>query len=374
VGERIRLFCSILTRLRRVPSASVSIDAALFQENERTPPQAGQRHYAEIGDLTLESGQTLPRVVVCYETWGTLNAERSNAILVCHALSGDSHCTGWWERLVGPGRAIDTNHYFVICTNTLGGCQGSTGPASPASDGEIYGSRFPSITIRDMVDAQARLLDLLQVAELHAVAGGSMGGMQALEWTVRHPNRVRKAFITASCAAHNAMQIGFNEVGRQAIKRDPRWRGGDYRAQEGPEDGLSLARMLGHISFLSAEAFDLKFGRRRQNGAEQFEVESYLNYQGDKFTRRFDANSLLVLTDAIDRYELTSLENAKCDFLFVSYSSDWLYSSAQSALLHSMAESAGLISQWLEIDLPYGHDAFLLDGEIQGAALTAFLQ
>ena len=201
-----------------------------------------------------------------------------------------------------------------------------------------------------------------------------MGGMQALEWTVRNPDRVRKAFITASCAAHNAMQIGFNEVGRQAIKRDPRWQGGDYLPNSGPDDGLSLARMLGHISFLSAEAFDLKFGRRRQSGTEQFQVESYLNYQGDKFTRRFDANSLLVLTDAIDRYELASLENAKCEYLFVSYRSDWLYSSSQSAALHEMAQAAGLPSEWLEIDLPYGHDAFLLDGEIQGAALAAFLK
>ena len=352
----------------------MSIDAALFQENERTPPQAGQRHYAEIGDLVLESGQTLPSVVVCYETWGTLNARGSNAILVCHALSGDSHCIGWWDRLVGPGRAIDTDKYFVICSNTLGGCQGSTGPATLAPDGHPIGSRFPAITVRDMVDAQARLLDLLNITTLHAVAGGSMGGMQALEWTVRNPDRVRKAFITASCAAHNAMQIGFNEVGRQAIKRDPRWQGGDYLPNSGPDDGLSLARMLGHISFLSAEAFDLKFGRRRQSGTEQFQVESYLNYQGDKFTRRFDANSLLVLTDAIDRYELASLENAKCEYLFVSYRSDWLYSSSQSAALHEMAQAAGLPSEWLEIDLPYGHDAFLLDGEIQGAALAAFLK
>jgi homoserine O-acetyltransferase/O-succinyltransferase len=351
----------------------VSIDAALFQENERTPPDAGRRHYAEIGDLRLESGATLPSVVICYETWGVLNDDKSNVILVCHALSGDSHCVGWWDRLVGRGKAIDTERFFVICSNTLGGCQGSTGPASLAFDGAPYGSRFPAVTVGDMVDAQARLLDHLGVERLNAVAGGSMGGMQALEWTVRHPSRVRKAFITASCAAHNAMQIGFNEVGRQAIRRDPKWRGGDYPLDDGPANGLSVARMLGHISFLSAEAFDLKFGRRKQNDTEQFQVESYLNYQGDKFTKRFDANSLNVLTDAIDRYELTSLDAAECEFLFASFTSDWLYTSAQSAELQRMAAGAGKVSEWHEIDLPFGHDAFLLDGEIQGGLLRQFL-
>jgi homoserine O-acetyltransferase len=226
-----------------------------------------------------------------------------------------------------------------------------------------------------MVAAQALLLDELGIDQLLAVAGGSMGGMQALEWIVRYPKRVRKAFITASCAAHNAMQIAFNEVGRQAIFRDPLYRGGRYPLGEGPANGLAIARMLGHISFLSAEAFDQKFGRRRQiPGGDQFQVESYLNYQGDKFTRRFDANSLVRLTEAIDRYELTSLVGAECEFLFVSYDSDWLYSSAQTAALLAMAEEAGLSAAWEEISLPFGHDAFLLDGEIQGAALRRFLE
>jgi homoserine O-acetyltransferase/O-succinyltransferase len=351
----------------------VGIDAALFQENERTSPDAGERRYLNIGHLALDLGGSLPDVVVCYETWGTLNADCSNAVLVCHALSGDSHCVGWWDRLVGPGRAIDTNHQFVICANALGGCQGSTGPTSLAWDEQPYASQFPRITVGDMVAAQARLLDHLGIECLLAVAGGSMGGMQALEWTVRFPSRVRKAFVTASAAAHSAMQIGFNEVARQAIKRDPKWRGGDY-ANDPPVNGLSVARMLGHLSFLSGEAFTQKFGRRLQEGKDgQFQVESYLNYQCDKFTSRFDANSLLVLTDAIDRYELTSLEGATAEFLFVSFSTDWLYTPSQSEDLMRMAEQAGVSARYENIDLPYGHDSFLLDGELQGAAVREFL-
>ncbi len=356
------------------------IDPALFQENERTAPSTDERQFVEIGPIDCECGKRLESVTVAYETWGTLNSDRSNAILVCHALSGDSHAIGWWDRLIGPGKAIDTDRYFVIGSNALGGCQGTTGPGSPGPDGKPYGSHFPMITVRDMVDAQAKLLDHLGIDKLLCVAGGSMGGMQALEWTVRYPDRVRKAFVTASCARHSPMQIAINEVGRQAILRDPNFRGGDYYDGEAPSNGLSIARMIGHISFLSGDAFESKFSRRLQNKTEfsmdfgvEFEVESYLSYQGDKFTKRFDPNSLLHLTRAIDYYDWKGVDQAKAEFLFVSYTSDWLYTSAQSAELFDMTTRAGKQALYEEIDLPYGHDAFLLDGDRQASLLRQFL-
>ncbi|MGV3617109.1 MAG: homoserine O-acetyltransferase MetX [Fimbriimonas sp.] len=360
----------------------MQIDPALFQENERTAPTADHRQYAELGALDCEAGGHLPQVVVAYETWGTLNEARENAILVCHALSGDSHAIGWWSRLIGPGKPIDTDRFFVIGTNALGGCQGTTGPASPhPEDGRPYGSRFPIVTVRDMMEAQIRLLDHLGIETLHAVAGGSMGGMQALQLTVQAPGRVRKAFVTASTGAHSAMQIGFNETARQAIMRDPKWRGGDYPPEDPPVDGLSVARMVGHLSFLSEPAFTAKFARRLQGkdrfeyrmGVE-FEVESYLNYQGDKFTKRFDPNSLLILTRAIDYYDLTSFEGSETEYLFVSFTTDWLYPTHQSERLLAMARDVGCRAEHLEIDLPYGHDAFLLDGEIQGKRVRTFLE
>lgn len=357
------------------------IDPALFQENERTAPSSDERKFVEIGALDCECGKRLDQVTVAYETWGTLNADASNAILICHALSGDSHAIGWWDRLIGSGKPIDTDRFFVIGSNALGGCQGTTGPASisPAT-GKPYGSQFPMITVGDMVEAQARLLDHLGVEKLFAVAGGSMGGMQALEWTVRFPSRVGKAFVTASCARHSPMQIAINEVGRQAILRDPNYQGGDYYEGEAPAHGLSVARMIGHISFLSAEAFEAKFSRRLQNKDKfsmdfgiEFEVESYLSYQGDKFTKRFDPNSLLHLTRAIDYYDWIAVERAQADFLFISFTSDWLYTSAQSKELFEMAAKADKKAIYEEIDLAYGHDAFLLDGDKQGSILRSFL-
>ncbi|MFZ4507971.1 MAG: homoserine O-acetyltransferase MetX [Fimbriimonas sp.] len=358
----------------------MEVDPALFRENERTAPSSDARQWFSAGEYTCEAGGYLPEVTVAYETWGTLNAARDNAILVCHALSGDSHAVGWWDRLVGPGRAIDTEKFFVICSNVLGGCQGSTGPVSLAPDGRPYQSRFPIITVGDMVEMQIRLVDSLGIDVLWAVAGGSMGGMQALEWTVRHPGRVRKAFVTASGAAHSAMQIGFNEAARQAIMRDPFWRGGDYPADQPPVGGLSVARMIGHLSFLSEAAFEAKFGRELRNKPQfdyhlgvEFQVESYLSYQGEKFTQRFDANSLLVLTRAIDYYDLQSLEMSQSEYLFAGFTSDWIYPLHQSEKLLEMAKTAGRPARLERIDLPYGHDAFLLDGEIQGRALRDFL-
>ncbi len=358
----------------------MQIDPALFQENERTKPNVDERKFVEVGALDCEAGGHLPSVTVAYETWGELTAAHDNAVLACHALSGDSHAIGWWDRLIGPGKAIDTNRYFVIGSNSLGGCQGTTGPSSIAEDSKPYASRFPFVTVGDMVEVQMRLVRELGIETLHAVAGGSMGGMQALEWTMKKPGSVRKAFITASAAAHNAMQIAFNEVGRQAVIRDPRWKGGEYPTEESPVDGLSVARMIGHISFLSEASFESKFGRRLQDKkafdytfGNEFQVESYLSYQGDKFTRRFDANSFLYLTRAIDYYERTSLQGSRSEYLFTSFTSDWIYPPHQSESLHAMALVAACKSEHHLIDLPYGHDAFLLDGELQGELLSKFL-
>jgi homoserine O-acetyltransferase len=330
--------------------------------------------------LECEAGGRLESITVAYETFGELNSAKDNAVLACHALSGDSHCIGWWERLIGPAKAIDTNRYFVIGTNSLGGCQGTTGPASVAPDRKPYQTRFPAVTIGDMVEVQCRLMDRLGIEKLLCVCGGSMGGMQALEWTVRKPGRVRSAFVTASCAAHSAMQIGFNEAARQAVMRDAKWNGGLYSPLDPPTGGLSVARMIGHLSFLSEQAFAAKFGRRLQGKEKleykleaEFQVESYLNYQGDKFTRRFDANSLLYLTKAIDNYEMLTMKGSQSSYLFTSFTTDWLYPPHQSAELHAMALAAGRPSQYENIDLPYGHDAFLLDGDHQGEFVRQFL-
>ncbi|HLO97522.1 MAG TPA: alpha/beta fold hydrolase, partial [Fimbriimonas sp.] len=243
------------------------IDDGFFQENERTAPVSNEKQFLSVGDVDCECGVTLPDVTVAYETFGN---RRGLPILVCHALTGDSHAIGWWERLIGPGKAIDTDKYLVVCSNSLGGCQGTTGPTSPAPDGKPYGARFPMISVGDMIEVQARLADHLGISQWWCVAGGSMGGMQALEWTTRFPNRVRKAFITASCMAHSPMQIAINEVARQAIRRDANFDGGNYYDHEPPLMGLSVARMLGHISFLSDAAFEAKFSRRLQ-GKDKFD-------------------------------------------------------------------------------------------------------
>ncbi|MBX3118994.1 MAG: homoserine O-acetyltransferase [Fimbriimonadaceae bacterium] len=359
----------------------MNIDPALFQENERLAAVADERQYADVGALDCEAGGRLESVTVAYETWGELSANKDNAFLICHALSGDSHAVGWWDRLVGPDKPIDTNKYFVISTNALGGCQGTTGPSSLAADGNPYGSRFPMITIGDMVEVQARLMDRLGIQRLYGAAGGSMGGMQALEWALRFPGRVTNVWLTASCAAHSAMQIGFNEAARQAVMRDPKWKGGDYAPDDPPADGLAVSRMIGHLSFLSEAAFDSKFARRLQDKSEfeysftpEFQVESYLSYQGNKFTKRFDANSVLFLTRAIDYFDRRKFGPSDARFLITSFSSDWLYPPHQSQELLELAQNAGCYAEWHNIDLPYGHDAFLLDGEHQGRILREFLR
>ena len=360
--------------------SDVEVDPALFQDNDRQAPAESGRATVETGALDLVAGGRLERVTVAYETWGRLNAARDNAVLVCHALSGDSHAIGWWDRIVGPGLAIDTDKYFVICANSLGGCQGTTGPASLAGDGKPYGSRFPTVSVEDMAECHHRLLAHLNVGRLKLACGGSMGGMQALALAVAHPHEVENVWLTACAARHSALQIGFNETGRQAVMRDPKWQGGDYDPGDPPSDGLAVARMVGHLSYLSESSFQQKFGRRLQEGSPgqgrsqpQFQVESYLSYQGEKFTKRFDANSYLVLTQAIDRYECDSLQRATCGVLLTSFTSDWLYPSWQSAELQQMAVQAGLRCEWADIDLPYGHDSFLLDGEGQARAVRQFL-
>lgn len=358
----------------------MDIEGSLFDDNERQRPQKDGLNVLSVGDLHCEAGGYLPDVQVAYMTWGELNPSKSNAVLICHALSGDANAAAWWSNLIGPGKALDPQDWYIIGTNDLGGCQGTTGPTSFDQDGNPWGSRFPIITIYDMAEVQSRLLTKLGIERLALVCGGSMGGMNSLAWATRYPDRVAKAWLTASCAAHSPMQIAFNEIGRQAIMRDPKWRGGDYPLDDPPTDGLAVARMVGHLSYLSEPAFQSKFGRGLQDKDKfdfkhgiEFQVESYLSYQADKFTGRFDPNSYLALTKAIDYFEATSLESATCDFLLTSFESDWLYLPEQSEALHQMALDCGLNSRHVRIDLPYGHDAFLLDGHYQAEALQQFL-
>jgi homoserine O-acetyltransferase len=358
--------------------------------------------FAEAEPFQLESGATLSPVTVAYETYGQLNAARSNAILICHALSGGAHAAGylspeddqpgWWDDCIGPGKAFDTDQFFVICSNVLGSCYGSSGPASidPAT-GQPYGLSFPVVTIGDMVRAQVQLLDHLGIDRLLAVAGGSMGGMQVLEWAAHHPERVRAAIPIATTARHSPMLIAFSEVGRQAIYADPAWNNGDYYATgRKPDAGLSVARMVGHITYLSEESMHQKFGRRLQGreryGYEfqtEFEIENYLKYNGDKFTRRFDANSYLYVTKALDYFDLAlqhgdSLAAAFVDsvdvtFLVISFSSDWLYPSYHSKQLVRALTAAGCDATYLDIESSWGHDAFLVEVETMTKLLGSFL-
>ncbi|MBR1368785.1 MetX [Methanocalculus chunghsingensis] len=335
--------------------------------------------------LLLESKATLTPFTIAYQVYGKLNREKSNAILVCHALSGDAHAAGvdpdsgkkgWWETLIGPGKAFDTDRYFVICSNVIGGCKGSTGPASinPTTK-KPYGLGFPVITIQDMVRAQKRLIDHFGIRRLAAVAGGSMGGMQALAWSVLYPESVSKVIAIATTARSSPQQIAFNEVGRQAIMADPAWKGGEYPATDPPSRGLGVARMIGHITYLSDEAMHEKFGRRfygpegiNYDFATEFQVESYLHHQGDSFTRRFDPNSYLYITRALDYFDLSmdgslaaGFAHATSSFLVVSVSSDWLYPPYQSEEIVSALTENGIDVQYREIRSKYGHDAFLLE-------------
>ncbi|WP_321506628.1 homoserine O-acetyltransferase [uncultured Methanoregula sp.] len=341
--------------------------------------------YHHPSPLVLESGDALSSVTIAYETYGRLNREKSNAILVCHALSGDAHVAGfhegdekpgWWDAVIGPGKALDTDRYFVICSNVIGGCKGSTGPSSINPEtGTPYGAGFPVITIRDMVNAQKLLTDHLGISQLYAVAGGSMGGMQALQWTVSYPDHMKKAVVIAATGYSTPQQIAFNEVGRKAIISDPDWNNGDYYGSALPAHGLALARMVGHITYLSNESMHEKFGRALQGKdrigfdfSTDFKVESYLHHQGDTFTKRFDANSYLYITKAIDYFDLTregslatGFAGVKAAFLVISVSSDWLYPPYQSQEIVSALTANELDVHYADIHSNYGHDAFLLE-------------
>ena len=350
--------------------------------------------------FALDSGRTLPSHSLAYQTWGELNAERSNAILIFHALSGDAHVSGqhedgragWWNLMVGPGCAFDTDRYFVICANVLGGCKGSTGPASidPAL-GRPYGGNFPLVTLHDMVRAQLPLWRLHGIEKIHAVTGASMGGMLALAFAQLYPDMAGRVIVLASAPANHAQAIAWNDIGRRAIMNDPRWRGGHYYdAPEGPpRDGLAVARMIGHVTYISEGAMDRKFGRALQvPGGESFSfgvdyaVESYLAYQGRSFHERFDANSYLYLTRAVDYFDfaaraggdlVAAFAATRARFLFLSYDADWLYSSARTEVMVQAAQAAGPDAVHHVIPAPLGHDAFLVQKEPQSELIRAFL-
>ena len=357
-----------------------------------------ERNIAQFDSLPLDCGTTLAPVEVAYETYGTLNAAKSNAILVLHAFSGDAHAAGishetgkpgWWDNMIGPGKGFDTNSYFVICSNVLGGCRGTTGPSSiNRATGCPYAMSFPVITIADMVRLQKMLIDSLGIQRLLSVSGGSMGGMQALEWAVSYPDSVATAIPIATTVRHSAQQIAFNEVGRQAIMADPDWCDGNYYSKRPPARGLAVARMVGHITYMSDDSMREKFGRRLR-GKENFgfgfdvdfEVESYLRYRGSQFVNRFDANSYLFITKAMDYFDLTggqgsiaaALEPASARFLVISFSSDWLYPSYQSQELVRALRSRNHDVAYVELEANYGHDSFLVDVAEQSALVTGFL-
>ncbi len=351
--------------------------------------------------MQLASGQLLGPFTVAYQTYGTLNAARSNAILVCHALTGDQYVAedhpvtgrpGWWERIVGPGKTVDTDKYFVICVNVLAGCMGSAGPKDiDPSTGKPFGLNFPLITISDMVAAQKLVVEQLGIEKLFAVIGGSMGAMQTLEWAARYPEMVFCAIPIAGAARHSAQNIAFHEVGRQAIMADPTWAGGDYYADDAtPERGLAVARMAAHITYLSDSALHTKFGRNLQDRKAitfgfdaDFQIESYLRHQGRSFVERFDANSYLYITRAMDYFDLAAehggnlpdaFENSPVRFCLISFTSDWLFPTSESRqIVHALNAVAASVS-FVEIETESGHDAFLLDEPEFFRILSGFLQ
>jgi len=357
-----------------------------------------EAHVVRFESIALDGGATLAPVEVAYETYGTLNAQKSNAILILHAFSGDAHAAGvspesgkpgWWDNMIGPGKAFDTNKYFAICSNVLGGCRGTTGPASinPAT-GCPYAMSFPVITIRDMVRLQKMLIDQLGIARLLSLSGGSMGGMQALEWAVSYPEAVVSTIPIAATARHSAQQIAFNEVGRQAIIADPDWSDGNYYDGKPPARGLAVARMVGHITYMSDDSMREKFGRRLRGKNSfgydfdvDFEVESYLRYRGNEFVNRFDANSYLYITKAMDYFDLSNgngslapaFERAKARFLVISFSSDWLYPSYQSQEIVRALRSRNVDVAYCELPSNYCHDAFLVDVGEQTELVRGFL-
>jgi len=350
-------------------------------------------------EMELESGQKLGPITLAYETYGRLNDAKDNAIMVFHALSGDAHAAGynapdekspgWWDIMIGPGKAFDTNKYFVICANIVGGCKGSTGPASiDPQTGRPYALSFPIVTVKDMVKAQKELLDFLGIERLLCVVGGSLGGMQVLQWVADYPDTVRLAIPIASSARLSTQAIALDEVGRQSIRSDPNWRKGEYYGKATPNHGLAVARMIGHITYLSEVSMHRKFGRRLRNKTKlgydlgpDFEVESYLQYKGDHFVQRFDANSYLYITKAMDYFDLgesygslaRAFADVKARFLVISFSSDWLFPSHQSKEIVRALRQNDADAVYMEIQTDFGHDAFLLESTQLTTIISNFL-
>ncbi|WP_045835133.1 homoserine O-acetyltransferase [Hyphomicrobium sp. 99] len=381
--------------------ASPNLVAPLSRRHpEVDTPSSPVVHFDASAPLRLACQQDLAPFSIAYETYGELNAAKSNAILICHALTADQYVAsrhpitgkpGWWDNMVGPGKPIDTNRFFVICSNVVGGCMGSTGPASiNPKTGAPYGLTFPVITVGDMVEAQARLIDYLGIDQLFAVIGGSMGGMQVLEWASRYKDRVFAAVPIATAAWHSSQNIAFHEVGRQAVMADPEWSGGNYYAAGTvPKNGLAVARMAAHITYLSEEALHRKFGRSLQDRSSlsfsfnaEFQVESYLRHQGSTFVDRFDANSYLYITRALDYFDMREsaggvLANAfrgtKTRFCVVSFTSDWLYPTRESREIVQALNAVAANVSFVEIESDKGHDAFLLEEPTFFATIRGFL-
>ncbi|MBU2541635.1 MAG: homoserine O-acetyltransferase [Candidatus Omnitrophica bacterium] len=346
-------------------------------------------------ELLLESGQKLGPITLAYETYGQLNKDKSNAVLILHALSGDAHAAGfheneerpgWWDFMIGPGKAFDTRKYFIICSNLIGGCKGSTGPSSvDPKTGQPYALDFPIITIADMVNTQKFLIDHLGIEQLLCVVGGSMGGMQALQWVASYPERVRTCIPIASALKHSPQQIAFDEVGRQAVMADPAWKEGNYYKFGQPEKGLAVARMIGHITYMSDQSMEAKFSRKLKDKnysskfSTDFEVEGYLRYRGDNFVKRFDANSYLYITKAMDYFDLSGDKLIpgnrviNTHFLVIAFKSDWLYPAYQSQEIVRLLKIKGLNASYCEIKSTYGHDAFLIEAEEQTHLIRHFL-
>jgi homoserine O-acetyltransferase len=367
-----------------------------------------KKYYSDLGFVSTKTvrlpgfettfGYKFPYVDINYLTLGQLNEEKNNVILITHALSGnalvagqdkETGAIGWWDDYVGPNKAIDTNRFFVICSNVIGGCNGSTGPTSinPKTN-QPYNMEFPPITIQDMVKAQYLLLEYLGIEKIFAVIGGSMGGMQALTWALHYPDKVHLCIPIATCMAHSAMQIAFNEVGRQAIMSDPNWNQGNYTPDKRPEHGLAVARMIGHITYLSAEIMEKKFGRKPQRNPEPsdifpifFSVESYLQYQGESFVKRFDPNSYLYITKALDMFDWfyninnpeEALKRIQSKFLVISFESDWLYPPEQSRQIVKLLKRANKSVTYMNLNTSYGHDSFLIPNKELFTVIDSFL-
>ncbi len=372
----------------------------LTAETQAIQEDGGTWTFPPSQPLVLDSGARIDGLEMAWRSFGALNADKSNAVLICHALTLDQHVAGkhpvsgkpgWWTRLVGPGRPLDPARHFIVCANVVGGCMGSTGPASlNAATGKPWGLSFPVITIADMVRAQAMLIEAMGIETLQAVVGGSMGGMQVLQWAASYPERLFSAVCVASAARHSAQNIAFHEVGRQAIMADPDWRGGDYALHGSrPEKGLAVARMAAHITYLSEAALQRKFGRELQRDGlswgfdADFQVESYLRHQGATFVDRFDANSYLYITRAMDYFDLAApyggvlaeaFRKARdVRFCVLSFTSDWLYPTAESRHIVRALNAAGARASFVEIESDKGHDAFLLDEPVMDSALAGFL-